>query len=307
MNECRYAIITPAHNESSKLPRVIRSVTSQSILPLKWIIIDDRSVDDTWSVLQDAAKKYNFIKPIKISGDSDRKVGANVVRVFNKGLAVLSDDVDYLVKMDADVVLPADYFYRIIELMHQNPNLGMASGKTYVKQQHNWSLERMPDTHVPGPCKTYRMSCFKDIDGLIPLLGWDIMDGAKARMKGWKTASYRDIPIYHLRQASSAKGMFRGRLRTGLAMYTIRAHPLFVLAKAFHRSFEKPYFSGMLIPIGYFGSFFTKAKRVKDTELARFVRREHLDRLTGKTLAQEELFPKYLKSVSKSKDGSALR
>jgi hypothetical protein len=203
--------------------------------------------------------------------------------------------VDFIVKMDADVILPHDYFYHIIEHFRADPKLGMASGKTYMKKRDRWVLERIPDSHVSGACKTYRMDCFEDMGGLIPLLGWDILDCANARMKGWKTRSYRNLPIYHLRQTSSAKGMLQGRLRTGLVMYTIRSHPLFVLGKALHRSFEKPFLTGLLIPLGYIGSFFTRPERLDDLTLARFLRSEQLRRLFGKTLDQEELLPRYLR------------
>jgi glycosyltransferase involved in cell wall biosynthesis len=294
MNEAAYAIITPAHDESNSLPQVIKSIAGQSASPRKWIIVDDRSADDTWSVIKKAAEAHSFIEPLRLLGPQDRRVGANVVRVFEKGLEHLNLDVDFLVKMDADVVLPPDYFKRIFASFGADPMLGLASGKTHIKKNDGWVLERIPDTHVSGACKTYRTKCFYDIGGLIPILGWDILDGAKARMKGWRTRSLRDLPLFHLRQSSSARGMFRGRLRTGKAMYTIRAHPFFVLGKSFYRAIEKPYLTGLLIPLGYFASFLIRPKRLDDMELANFLRKEQLNRLIGRTLSQEEIFSRNL-------------
>ena len=294
MNKFAYAIITPAYNEAEFLPQVMESIFNQSEKPLKWIIVDDRSVDNTWALINSAAKSHPIIEPVKLSGPKERRVGANVVHVFKEGFKRLCAEVDFIVKMDADVTLDSRYFSRIMEYFKNDPSLGMASGKTYIKQGDRWILERIPDTHVSGACKTYRLQCFREIGGLIPLLGWDILDGAKARMKGWKTQSFRELPLYHLRQSSSARGILRGRMRTGRAMYTIRAHPLFVLGKSIFRGVEKPYLTSLLIPIGYLASFITKPERLDDLELANFLRREQVSRLMGRTRALEEFLPRRL-------------
>lgn len=291
----RYAIITPAHNEAYNLPQVIESILKQNILPIEWIILDDRSVDDTWKIVREAAERHAFIKPVKLNGDHHRRVGENVVQVFDQGIQRLSNDVEFLTKMDADIVLVQSYFSTIFEHFSENPRLGMASGKTFVKDHKKWRLERCPDTHVCGPCKTYRYECYKDIQGLIPILGWDILDCAEARMKGWETRSYRDLPLYHLRQMGSAKGMLKGRLRTGRAMHSIRAHPLFVLVKSFYRSIEKPYLSGLLILAGFLMGFMKKSRRLENDALVRFLRKEQISRVLGHGFAQEEILPRKLK------------
>ena len=294
MNNKRYAIITPAYNESKMLPAVVKSITEQTVPPVKWIIVDDRSTDTTWEKIQSESEKYLFIKPVQLTGDVERRVGANVVHVFNAGLEKLTEGVDFIVKMDADLMLPPDYFETIIDQFNNDPSLGMVSGKTYIQRGDKWVLERIPDTHVSGACKSYRLQCFNEIEGLLPLLGWDILDGAKARMKGWVTKSLRDLPIYHLRLSSSAKGMLRGRLRTGRAMYTIRAHPLFVLGKSLFRAIEKPYLTSLLIPVGYILSYIKKPERLDDLDLEKFLRKEQISRLMGKTRKLEELAPRHL-------------
>ncbi len=298
MSNKRYAIITPAYNEAEFLPDVISSIADQSVRPVKWIIVDDRSGDTTWDLICSESKKHDFIVPVQISGDKERLVGANVVHVFNAGLEKLSVDVDFIVKMDADVTLPLTYFETIIDQLEKDPALGMVSGKTYIERNGQWVLERIPDTHVSGACKAYRAQCFADIGGLKPFLGWDILDGAKARMEGWKTRSLRDLPLYHMRMSSSARGMFRGRLRTGKAMYTIRAHPMFVLGKSVFRAIERPYLSSLVIPFGYLGCFFTRPERLDDLALGKFLRKEQVSRLLGKTRLMEELTPRKLDETS---------
>ena len=48
-------IITPAYNEAAYIERTINSVMSQTILPEKWIIVDDGSTDATGERIQDYA------------------------------------------------------------------------------------------------------------------------------------------------------------------------------------------------------------------------------------------------------------
>lgn len=292
MSKPRYAIITPCHNEADHLPQVIDAILAQSVLPEKWVILNDRSTDNTQAIIRQAADACRIILPVEVEGDRTRRVGANVVHLFNRGLAKLSAPLDFVVKMDGDVRLPPDYFQTIYNQFCQNPRLGMASGKTYVLEKNRWILERMPDTHVSGACKSYRWQCFIDIDGLIPLLGWDILDGAKSRLKGWQTMSFRELPIYHLRRTGSALGSVKGQIGHGRGMYAIRSHPLFVVARAIYRCLERPYGAGLFIIVGYVLSLARREERLADLKLARFVRQEQLGRLCGRTLKQEELLPR---------------
>jgi hypothetical protein len=155
-------------------------------------------------------------------------------------------------------------------------------------------LERIADSHVTGACKTYRAACLNEMGGLIPILGWDILDVAQARRRGWHTRSFRDLPLYHLRLTGSATGMVRANLRYGLCYYVIRAHPLFVLAKTLYRTLERPYLMSLLIPLGYLMAALRREPRLDEMGLAEFLRREQLDRLRGRTLRQEEWLPRPL-------------
>ena len=42
-----YVLITPARNEEAFIEKAIESVVHQTILPLKWVIVDDGSTDAT--------------------------------------------------------------------------------------------------------------------------------------------------------------------------------------------------------------------------------------------------------------------
>ena len=294
MSALPYQIITPAHNEAGFLPRVMAGVAAQTLKPDRWVILDDRSTDDTWTLIKAGARKYPFIDPVRVQGGAGRAVGGNVAHLFNVGCARIGADAALVVKMDADVLLPPHYFATLLARFQEDPRLGIASGKTYNFQQGRWVLERIPDFHVTGACKTYRLDCLRQMGGLIPILGWDILDVAQARRCGWATRSFRDLPLYHLRMTGSATGMARANLRFGRCYYRIRAHPLFVLAKALYRALERPFLASLLLPVGYLLAALGKEERLDDLALADFLRREQLDRLRGRTLGREEWWPRPL-------------
>ena len=47
-----YVLITAAHDEASFIERTCRSVLSQTVLPLRWIVVDDASTDATGAIVE---------------------------------------------------------------------------------------------------------------------------------------------------------------------------------------------------------------------------------------------------------------
>ena len=52
----RFVLITPAHNEEALIKKTIESVISQTILPMRWVIVDDGSTDRTAEIVQGYSK-----------------------------------------------------------------------------------------------------------------------------------------------------------------------------------------------------------------------------------------------------------
>ena len=46
-----YVLITPARNEAAYIEKTIQSVISQTLLPAKWVIVDDGSLDNTAAIV----------------------------------------------------------------------------------------------------------------------------------------------------------------------------------------------------------------------------------------------------------------
>ncbi len=275
----RYLLITPCRDEAEYIERTIKSVGAQSVVPTKWIIVDDGSTDDTPRILADAAAKFPFIEIVNRKDRGRRKVGPGVIEAFYAGLDTIDlADFDYVCKFDGDLILPPRYFEILMTKMEADPQIGNLSGKTYIRTASDRLVsERMGDENAIGPSKFYRVACFEDIGGFVHEISWDGIDGHQCRRKGWIASSIDepDLVIEHLRpQGSSEQGIWTGRMRWGRGKYFMGSSITYVLAVSMYRAFERPFFiGGFGILCGYLMATFRKLPRYNDREYRKFFRR----------------------------------
>jgi biofilm PGA synthesis N-glycosyltransferase PgaC len=278
----RYVIISPCRDEEQRLPATIQTITSQTTLPAKWVIVDDGSKDDTPRILAEAAAKYPFIQVVRREDRGGRVVGSGVVDAFYHGLSTVNlDEYDYLCKLDCDLELPPRCFERTMEYFEQDPWLGTLSGKLYLKLETGKVVrERIGDENSVGAVKFYRTRCFQDIGGFVRQVCWDGIDGHMCRMKGWIARSIDDdeMRILHLRQmGSSHQGIWHGRMRWGRGKYFMGSEPYYVAAVALYRMVERPFVvGGVGILWGYVKAKLDHVPRMEDEgyldQLRRFER-----------------------------------
>lgn len=96
----KVSIIIPVYNAYEKVKRCIESVINQTYKNIEIILIDDGSFDDSFSILEDYANKYSFIKAI-------RKENEGVAITRNKGITIATGD--YIMFVDNDDYIDCDY------------------------------------------------------------------------------------------------------------------------------------------------------------------------------------------------------
>lgn len=289
-----YAIVTPARNEAEYIEHTLRAVTSQTVLPSAWVIVDDGSTDETPDIVMKYAEKFDFIRLERHSGrdfgtGTDRfSWGVDAV-VFNFGLATLDvDSYDYIVKLDGDLDFDSDYFERIFEEFENDPRLGIAAGHFYELQDGQWVLSKVPDWHVRGASKIYRRQCFRDIRGVEEILAWDGVDEIRAQLTGWYSRAFYEPRVKHLRAQGSAAqgtrgGALSGRARLGLCAYILHYHPLFLVARGVRLGLGRPrVLGGLAFLYGYLRASIQRPRRLEDDEVVSFLRRSQLQRLIGR-------------------------
>ena len=293
-----YLIISPCRNEEKFMKATLDTVCQQSILPDRWIIVDDGSTDGTPTILKEYADKYNFISIVTRENRGHRKVGGGVIDAFYCGLSSINiDDYEYICKLDLDLELPENYFELIMNKMKENPRIGNASGKPYYIDKNTGDLisEGCGNENAIGATKFYRVKCFKQIGGFVREVMWDGIDGHRCRMLGWIAISWDepDIRFIHLRpMGSSQKNILTGRQRHGFGQYFMGSSFTYLTIAAIYRMLlHRPIvIGGLAMWWGYVKSAVTGTKRLDDPEFRKFLRKYQWDcLLKGKKRATEEL------------------
>ncbi len=219
----KYYIIIPAHNEEAFLELTLQSVLNQTLLPQKVIVVNDNSTDMTESILDEFERVNPLVCKVSITSSALHMPGSKVVNAFNHGLSLLDSGYDILVKLDADIILPEDYFEKIAHIFKTYEKVGIAGGFAYEQEPDGeWKLNHpMDNDHVRGAFKAYSKICFEAIGGLKQAMGWDTMDELLARYHGFDIVTDPSLKVRHLRPIGQAYNK-KAKLLQGKAMYTMR-------------------------------------------------------------------------------------
>jgi glycosyltransferase involved in cell wall biosynthesis len=218
-----YYIIIPAHNEEVFLGEALDSIIVQTKTPKKVVVVNDHSTDNTASIIDEYASRFPFIEGVHIRSSDEHLPGSKVIAAFNKGLPLLDEEYDFIVKLDADVILPSHYFKEIEEIFRSSSKIGIAGGFAYEKNSKGeWALNHPMDTdHVRGAFKSYSKACFKAMGGLKTAMGWDTTDELLAQYHGFKIVADDSLKVKHQRPIGAAYNS-RARRSQGKAMYLMQ-------------------------------------------------------------------------------------
>lgn len=216
-----YSIVIPAHNEEAFIALTLQSLLSQTLLPKKIVIVNDNSTDKTAEIVLDYAKENPFITLVNKTSSAIHLPGSKVIQAFHKGFETLDNDYDIIVKLDADLILPDNYFERISSIFEKDPKVGMAGGFAFIEKNGDWILENLTDKdHIRGAFKAYRKELFVQMGNLKPAMGWDTVDELLAKFYGWKVVTDASLKVKHLKP-TGANYNKTARYKQGEAFYTL--------------------------------------------------------------------------------------
>ena len=217
----KYYIIIPAHNEESFLGLTLQSIIEQTILPSKIVVVNDNSTDNTAEIALAFAKNNPTITLVNKTSEAIHLPGSKVIQAFNKGLETVDDDYDFIVKADADLIFPKNYFETIINHFKSDDKIGMVGGFAYIEKNGDWILENLTDKdHIRGAFKAYRKETFKQIGGLKPAMGWDTVDELLCKFYNWKVVTDQSLKVKHLKP-TGANYNKTARYKQGEAFYSL--------------------------------------------------------------------------------------
>jgi len=279
----KYVLITPARNEEAFIEKTLDSVCSQTILPERWVVVDDGSTDRTPDIVSNYARRFPWIELVRRPPRAERHFAGKALAFHTGFERVQSIDFDIVGNIDADVSFDSDYIEFLLQRFRERPRLGVAG--TAMCEPHFDALKDSfyHEQDVAGNCQLFRLACFKDIGGYTPnkLGGIDWIAVRMARLKGWETRAFPEKLFYHYRVMGTAEGgILKARFDYGRKDYFLGNHPVWQAFRVTYQIFKWPYFiGGLTLLCGYLYGLMTRMERPVTRELLRFHRREQLARL----------------------------
>ncbi len=279
----KYYTIIPAYNEEAFIALTLQSLAQQTVLPAKTVVVNDNSTDGTADIAKQFSEKHSWISLVNKTSQNIHLPGSKVIRAFNTGYETIDEDYDIIVKLDADLILPSDYFEKVLEVFKNNPKAGMAGGFAYIEKSGQWILENLTDKdHIRGAFKAYRKECFLQMGKLRPAMGWDTVDELLTKFYGWQVITIDSLKVKHLKPTGASYNK-AARYKQGEAFYTLGYGFLITAIASAKLAMRK---GKPALFIDYINGFF-KAKKEKKTMLvnkgqARFIRKYRWQKIKSK-------------------------
>ena len=279
----KYYIVIPSYNEEALIALTLQSLISQTVLPSKIVVVNDNSTDKTADVVLAFAKENPFITLVNKTSKAIHLPGSKVIQAFQKGFETLDENYDIIVKLDADLIFPPNYFETVIKHFQSDSTIGMAGGFCYIEKNGDWVLENLTDKdHIRGALKAYRKATFHQIGGLKPAMGWDTADELLCKYYNWKVVTDESLHVKHLKP-TGANYNKTARYKQGEAFYTL-GYGFFItaIASAKLAMMKKKPFLFLDYIKGFWKAKAAKKPMLVNEEQAKFIRKYRLQKMKEK-------------------------
>lgn len=250
------------------------------------MIVNDNSTDGTAQIIQDFTEIYPFIKTIHSGSDSTaHEPGTKIVNAFYKGFERIAVDWDVIVKLDADAVLPENYFEKIITTFQSNPKIGIAGGIATIEKNGEWVYEKIGNKkQVRGPFKSYSRPCFEKIGGLKKSIGWDTVDELLAHYYGFEVMVIPELEVKLLKPTGTDYKDIHAE-RTGQGFYKMDYGPLigFIAALKAVWNAKNP---GIFCSVskGFWKSYFHGEPKIVSPDEGKYIRNYRIKKILNRFL-----------------------
>jgi len=305
-----YVLITPARNEAQFIALTIKSVVSQTVRPLKWVIVSDGSTDGTDDIVQTYAASHSWIELLRMPERRERHF-AGKVHALNAGHARVKHlKYEVIGSLDADISFDEDYFLFLLHKLDEDRALGLVGTPFKENSNRIYDYRIVGTEHVSGACQLFRRECFESIGGYVPVKdgGVDQIAVISARMKGWKTRTFTEkVCVHHRAMGTAERGVLMARFRTGVKDYAYGGHPLWELCRSIYQMANRPYIiGGLLLGAGYTWAIIRRLERSISDEMVAFRRCDQMRRLRRiLTGALPGTLPKLLEKPTSAEGGES--
>lgn len=299
-----YILITPVKNEEGNLPLLAECVTNQTILPRVWIIIDGSSHDNTLEIVKKLNNKFEWIY-WKIQKNTFLNSGhLNFAWAVKEGYEYAKEicaskkwDYEYVGKIDADVLLPENYFEKLIDECDRCPSIGVISGVPYTlkisvqkknyMQIHEKDIDMddfLPD-ELPDK-RLFRKRCLDDIGGF-PICKYspDSVMLVRTRLSGWGIKYYEGLKIYNLRKdTGTERRIWSAFKQIGRSKYYLGYCPALFFLSATNELRKRPHYHVIPFILGYIFSYLRRDERIEDQKIICYFRNRRMKEILNNSI-----------------------
>jgi hypothetical protein len=188
-------------------------------------------------------------------------------------------------KVDADITWDADYAERLLDAFGSDPQLGIASGSCFEEHGGAWRQQHMTGDMAWCAARAYRARCLREILPFEERFGWDGIDVAKARLRGWRTRTFTDLPFWHHRTEGERDGTPSASwINQGRGCYFLGYRPSYVVMRALGRARRERRALAMIW--GYLSEAARRGARYHDREVVALLREEQRMRYIGQRIRE---------------------
>jgi glycosyltransferase involved in cell wall biosynthesis len=268
-----YSVVTPARNEADALPRLGEALAAQTILPEKWVIAENGSVDETADVARALADRHGWVQLVVVEDARPRERGAPIVNAFQSGLEHMDSRSDIVAMVDCDITMDSDHFEKLLSEFEARPSLGIASGSLWEFDGSQWRERFNTGSSVWGGLRAYRRTCLHEVMPLEERVGWDGIDEFRARARGWDTATVGHLPFRHHRpEGAHDRSTWALWRANGETAHFLGYRLWYQVARTLHNMTRDPAALGLMW--GYARSALTRQPRLDDAAARAVVRRD---------------------------------
>jgi glycosyltransferase involved in cell wall biosynthesis len=280
-----YVLVSASRNEEAYIDGLIDAISAQTVQPVRWILVDDGSTDDTYARAAARSADLPFLQIVKMPGGRPRSFTSQVWAAQHGYEQVRGLSFDFIGFLDADIRVDCHYYKRLMDCFRAEPRLGLAGGVVIDRYENRTENNRKgsEDFHVAGGVQFFRRECFEQIGGYLPISGGgqDTIADVMSMMRGWRIRSFPHLEALHLRPDGFGNdSVFERGIKWGRKFYLLGYHPLFYLAQCVRRLGRRPIIIGGVCQLlGFVAASFRREARPVSVEFVRFLRKVQMRRL----------------------------